>query len=288
MENNNQSRIYKAQRQRELLQHWLRELQTITAIDLIWIEGSVANPLRENAGSDIDIRFALQDSEFDRLWDSQRELFFAPLGETYSLTPFRRATRSGILIEAEAYKTSQLAALRVYDWEILFSRQPDLLSPFIAETSTGGQKWPNKVPLNLEMVHKSCHEMMRALCIASTPFFNQNPASAILELEIARANVMQLMYWLCGVSAFARSKHLEQVLAADDIEDYLYTQLRPGESPFDLAAVARATLRCYEVQIRLIQALYQHIGQPQLYPQQWVQSLYDSLTTMLSSITLAD
>ena len=116
-------------RQWELFRGWLDRLKEIPSVDLVWLEGSLADG-RGNPYSDIDIRFAIADGEYEQLWGSGRthsngdaglpELTQAPsklltgLGEILLLetTDFVRAlTADGLLVEAAALPTSHTDGL---------------------------------------------------------------------------------------------------------------------------------------------------------------------------------
>ena len=127
-------------RQWELIRRWLADLKEIPALDVVWLEGSLANG-RGTPYSDIDIRFAIADEEYEQLWSGPAEQendawdpleargptrLLAGLGEYLLLeTAFVRAlTSDGLLVEAGAVPTSQTDGLVLYEWEILFSRLP--------------------------------------------------------------------------------------------------------------------------------------------------------------------
>ena len=63
-----------------ILDRWLPTLQQLPAVDAIWLEGSLASG-RGNPGSDIDLRVALADDAYDELWETDRTLLLAGLGE---------------------------------------------------------------------------------------------------------------------------------------------------------------------------------------------------------------
>ena len=123
-----------------LIRRWLADLKEIPALDVVWLEGSLADG-RGTPYSDIDIRFAIADEEYEKLWPgpTQQEndatdpleargptRLLAGLGEYLLLeTAFVRAlTSDGLLVEAGAVPTSQTDGLVLYEWEILFSRLP--------------------------------------------------------------------------------------------------------------------------------------------------------------------
>ena len=103
-------------RQWELIRRWLAELKEIPALDVVWLEGSLADG-RGTPYSDIDIRFAIADEEYEQLWPgpTQQEndatdpleargptRLLDGLGEYLLLeTAFVRAlTSDGMLVEA--------------------------------------------------------------------------------------------------------------------------------------------------------------------------------------------
>lgn len=271
----------KAKRQRQLLAHWLPHLSKIQEIDLVWIEGSIASQKRENPGSDIDIRFAIQDHAFDDLWDSNRKKVFEPLGEIYILGPFRIVTERGILIESEAFKTSKVTGRTIFEWEILLNRLPEGQPNFKQKDMKSTTKWPHPQEINLESISEVSKDILRRLSTASTPFYSSEPHSALFELHLLRLRVINILYWRSGITPFMRAKHLEQVFSEDFFKDYEYIQFKEDEYSLDFGSIAKATLRTFQQLKKHTEEIYDQVGSISDYPEKWFQLLYRQLETEL-------
>lgn len=272
---------HRAKKQRKLLDIWIKALTDIPQIKLIWIEGSMVNVERENPGSDIDIRFAIEDEAFDELWDSNRHLVFEALGDVLPLAPFRIVTEGGILIEFDACKVSELENKSLYEWEVLLDRLPEGQLNFIKETTVGPEAWPHPQEIRIEAIRDLTADVLRRLTTASTPFFYTTAHSALFELQLLRHKVMYVLYWRSGMKPFMRAKHLNEVLTPEFFADYEYIQFRDNEHSLQHSAVAKATLRTYETLEKHCKALYQHMNCLDEYPKKWFTLLNRQLHTEL-------
>ena len=151
-------------RQWSLIRRWLTDLKKIPALDLVWLEGSLADG-RGSPYSDIDIRFAIADDEFELLWQRPMQeanaasdplsakgptALLAGLGDYLLLeTTFVRAlTSDGLLVEAGAVPTSQVDEQALFEWEILFTRLPDGAPNFRKiPILPPHEVWPEREPL---------------------------------------------------------------------------------------------------------------------------------------------
>ncbi len=83
-----------------MLSQWLESLASLPAVEAVWLEGSLARE-QANPASDIDLRIALADSAYPKLWETDRGPLLRGLGEYLLLenTFVRALTTEGIIIE---------------------------------------------------------------------------------------------------------------------------------------------------------------------------------------------
>jgi len=275
---NAEGKPYRAQKQRALLAKWLPHLEAIPEIDLIWIEGSMTIPERENPGSDIDIRFGIKDDAYEELWNTNRIQFFQPLGEVLPLAPFRIVSQEGILIEFEAYPTSDCHGKPVFMPEFLLNRLPEGQPGFAGLTRIANEYWPHKHAVNLENVGSFTIDVLRRMPTAATPFFSEKPHSASFELHLLRTKLMQMLYWRAGIQPFMRAKHLEQIFPDAYFDDYAQGEFLAEENAMDMTAIGAATLRNYALLLEHCEALFSEIQRQQDYPAQWASRIYNKLS----------
>jgi len=269
----------KAEKQRALLDFWLPHLREFREIDLIWIEGSLVEPERENPGSDIDIRFAIKDEAYDELWDSNRHKIFESLGDCYPLAPFRIVTEVGVLIEFDAYRTSEVLNLELYEWEFLLNRLPDGQPNFRSSLTTGSSKWPYPQETNEQFVLVHTQEVLRTLSIAATPFYKPTSHAALFALDLLKMNLAHFLYWRAGVKPFRRFKHIHSIFTPELLADYEYVQFKGGEYSLDLGVIARATLKTFEMLIKYLKEMHKDIDKE--FPERWLNILYKKLEVEL-------
>src|SRR4051812_15345683 len=113
-------------RQLALVERWVASLAEIPAVDVVWLEGSLAAD-RANAASDVDMRVGIADEAFSQLWEKDRTPLVTGLGEYLLMeASFVRAlTHDGVIIELSAYPTSHLQGMELFEWKILFNRLPN-------------------------------------------------------------------------------------------------------------------------------------------------------------------
>jgi predicted nucleotidyltransferase len=63
-----------------LIQQWLEDLKQLEAVDVVWLEGSLARG-QGNPSSDIDIRFGIADVAYEQLWQIDRTPLLSGLGK---------------------------------------------------------------------------------------------------------------------------------------------------------------------------------------------------------------
>lgn len=268
-----------ATKQRALLDSWIAFLSKFEEIELIWIEGSLIDPERENPGSDIDIRFAIRDDAFEDLWDSNRYKIFDFFEETLQIAPFRFLTDEGILIEYDAFLSSEVNELKLFEWEILLNRLETGQPKFQRDSTTGAAKWPYPQQTNEKFVTIHTQEVMRTLSIASTPFFRATPHAALFSLDLLKMNLAHFLYWRAGIKPFRRFKHLQQIFTAEILADFEYVQFKPGENALDYCSIAKATLRTFEMLIKYVEIMHQEVDID--FPEKWMNLLFKKLASEL-------
>jgi len=282
--NNNElvGKHFKVERQRELLNSWLPHLKQVPGMELIWLEGSLVDPNRENPGSDIDIHFAIADDVYEEVWESNREQVFLPLGEVLLLSPFRVITEHGILVEFDGHKTSDVIGKEVFKQEFLLNRLPEGQPNFHYREDWGraSVKWPYSDKIAVEkFAELSTLELLRRLSTAATPFYKDEPFSALMCLDLLRSNLVHILYYRKGVKPFMRTKHLDQVFCSDMLKQYEYVQFRQDENPLEFSSIAKATLRTFEMLIKNARALHEQAGLQA--PDKWLDLLDRKITTQL-------
>jgi len=264
----------KPMNQRELLDYWLPFLAKIREIELVWLEGSLANSDRDNPASDINIRFAIADASYDKLWESNRKKIFKPLGNVLPIERFSVVTEHGILIEFFAYKTSEVIGKEIFEWEFLLNRLPEGQPNFISAPGwEPNVKWSHndKVAFS-DVLDVSTTQLLRRLSLASTPFYYEDAHSAHRTLEVLKTSLLRILYYREGVRPYARANHLEQVLSPEALEQYEYVQFQKHEYAFDHSAIARATLRTFNMLIKNVKDMYEQAGMEA--PDKWIQIAY--------------
>ena len=264
----------KAVKQRALLDYWLPFLTEMQEIELVWLEGSMVNAERENPGSDIDIRFAIADTCYDELWGLNGEKIFAPLGEVLPLERNSFITEQGILIEFSAHKTSEVIGKKVFEWEFLINRLPKGQPGFISPPGwLAHEKWPynDKVTLS-DFIDSTTKLLMRRLSVASTPFYYEEAHSAQRSLDALKLSLLNVQYYRHGVRPYMRANHLQQIFTPEALAQYEYIQFQKNENSFDHSAIAKATLRTFDVLIKNLKEMYEQAGIEA--PDKWIQVLY--------------
>jgi len=165
--------------QQTVLKRWLSSLETIPEVDLIWLEGSLVDPARANPGSDIDLRVAVADDAYDRLWESTREPLTAGIGEHLVLLDlgFIRALTKAEGIVAEL----------------------DELTP--------------------KLVWRETEMTLANIANAPGPFYMGEWQSIHFIIAETRSSIVRIMYRLTGLAFAKRFKHLSQVLPAAYLAD---------------------------------------------------------------------
>ncbi len=247
---------------RALIDRWTAEVAKIPSVVAAWLEGSVARG-DDSPGSDIDIIAVIEDAAYDRLWNQERARLLAPLGECLTLhnQNFTRVlTREGFIVELGAHPLGKVPEISVFDARFLFERTP--LSGYtpIHSPVSGSEAWPLARPLDANRVRGVAHNFLHAMAKTPRPFYHGEPQSALFVLDRTRMDLTVLMYWQRGVRFAKRHKRFSEVLTQEHLRDLRETRLQAGESPDDLAAVARAYLRSFRLAGKLLAALSEKVG----------------------------
>ncbi len=283
-------------RQWSLIRSWLADLKKIPALDLVWLEGSLADG-RGSPYSDIDIRFAIADEKFEQLWqkplrkaNAESNPFtasgpvelLAGLGEYLLLeTTFVRAlTSDGLLVEAGAIPTSQAGEQELYEWEILLSRLPVGAPPFRkASILPPHEVWPEKEPLTPTSVWQRAKFLLLMMLHTPAVFHNGELHSVLTALDLARNDLLKLMWRRAGLSFGKRAKHMSEIFPEAWLTALEYTY---PTDPTVLPALAAPLLRIYAIQAEHLSELSTAAGGG--FPVDWFERQFAWLTRELDNI----
>lgn len=283
-------------RQWSLIRSWLADLKEIPALDLVWLEGSLADG-RGSPYSDIDIRFAIADEEFDRLWQRPMQRaneasdplkakgptdLLAGLGSYLLLeTAYVRAlTSDGLLVEAGAVPTSQTDGLLLYEWEILFSRLPPGQPAFRqAPKLPLHQVWPETDPLTPTSVWQRGKFLLLMMLHTPAVFHNNELHSVLLTLDMARSDLLKLMWRRTGLSYGKRAKHMSEIFPASWLTALNDTY---PTDPTVLSTLAAPLMRIYALQAEHLRELAATAGGG--FPANWFEPHFAWLTRELANI----
>lgn len=283
-------------RQWSLIRRWLADLKEIPPIDLVWLEGSLADG-RGSPYSDIDIRLAIADEEFEQLWQQPMQeandasepmkakgppLLLAGLGEYLMLeTTFVRVlTAEGLLVEAGAVPTSQTDGMELFEWEILFSRLPDDAPSFLqAPKLPPDQVWPDTEPLTPATVWQRAKFLFLMMVHTPAVFHNEELQSVQATLDLARSDLLKLMWRRAGLSFGKRAKHMSEVFPTKWLSSLNETY--PTE-PTVLKTLGTPLLRIYSLQAEHLQELAAAAGGG--FPVDWFERQFAWLTRELDKI----
>jgi len=269
-------------KQTALLDRWLPTLQAIPAVDVIWLEGSLAAD-RANPSSDIDIRFGIADAAYQPLWETDRTPLLAGLGEHLLLqnTFVRALTADGVIVEAWAHKTSELNTLELYEWKILFNRLPagDPTFRKLPERSPA-ETWPATEPLTPELVRFRTSFALLIMAEIPSAFYCHELYSVQYTLDVVRQDLLQALYLRLGMRYGKRAKHFSELFPQEWLADLKHTYVRAGENPLDVNVLAHALVDGFAVLGKHLQALSDQAGGG--FEAKWYWRLYDQMATELS------
>jgi hypothetical protein len=236
-----------AHQQHRLLQQWVTSLSQRSEVEVIWLEGSLADD-RANPWSDIDLRLGIADSAYEQLWDKESVSLLEGLGEhlvLWSAGFVRAVTAEGVVVELGAVRSSELAAQELYEWKFLLNRRAGAPPTFkkLPERSTA-ETWPAPAVL-VEDVHQHTNTMIHLMATAPSDFYNGEVCAAAYTLDYLRNVLFRIMYQRLGIRFSKRAKELSQIFPADFLTDLQGTYTREGESALDLTAIAAAQIRTF-------------------------------------------
>jgi len=271
----------KTTQQWTLIQQWVDSLKQIPELDVVWLEGSLTHH-RGDASSDIDMRFGIADGAYEQLWEADRTALLASLGDYLLLetNPFVRAlTKSGLLVEAYAHRTSQLNSLELYEWEILFSRLPAGQPTFrkMAQRSPA-EVWPAREKVTVEFVRALTNRYL--FLLANAPKVRRDdPYSAQYLLDMMRIELIKVMYHRLGLQFGKRGKELADIFPADWLVDLEQSYLSAGANPLDITAISASLIRLFGILGKHLHALSEQVGGG--FEPEWYDRLYKQVTARL-------
>lgn len=232
-------------KQRALLARWLLQLEAIPEIDVVWLDGSLANDANANPASDIDIRVAIRDEDFDRVWVDDPGKLLGGLGRRIALDGnWRHLTWEGILVEINVFKTSQISGMAFPDWEILFSRlrESDFAFERLPERPPS-EVWPETDELTIELVERWTKVFLLAMSHAPSVLYRGEVLASRLQLDWMREELLKMMYRHLDLASGVRPRHLSTIFPPETVSHLASTYLKDDQSIADTGAVVRATLR---------------------------------------------
>ncbi|RIK24958.1 MAG: hypothetical protein DCC55_40955 [Chloroflexi bacterium] len=266
-----------------LVERWVDALRPISAVDVVWLESSLAAD-RANAASDVDVRMGIADDAYGQLWETDRTPLLAGLGEYLLLenTFVRALTSAGIIFELWAYRTSQLQDLELFEWKILLNRLPPGEPHFAqAASKPPAETWPEREPLSPEVVRRRMNFALVMMAEVPSCFYNHEPHALMLTLNIARDDLLQLMYRRIGLSYLKRAKHLSEILPAAWLEELEQTYPYPCAARLDQGAVVQALIETFRFQGYHLQALSEQAGGG--FEPLWFWRLYEQMSQKLKA-----
>lgn len=245
-----------------ILERWVATLRELPAVDLIWLEGSLASG-RGNAGSDIDLRLGIAAHAYPQLWETDRRPLLAGLGEHILVeTRFIRAiTADAVTVEVGALKTSELNGQQLYEWEILFSRLPPGQPTFVKlPERTTAEVWPEWDELTPAVVQKLTNLYLTTMVQVPAIFYSGEWHSAIFQLDRMRLELIQMMYRRLNIGYSSRYKHFSEFMPPAWAKQFIDTYVQGDPSRLDPAAMARAYIRLLQLWGEHLQALGEQAG----------------------------
>lgn len=265
-----------------LIDRWVGALGRFPEVDAVWLEGSLVDG-RATPGSDVDLRLAIVDDAYERLWLADRAALLAGLGEHHLLLDsfVRALTADGIVVEAWAHRTSALPSLALPHWRFLFCRLPGGELEFRRlPPRSAAETWPDPEPLTVPLVRDLTNMWLLSLATAPATLYRGEVHPARFVLDGRREGLIRLMYRRTGLVFSKRYQHFSQVLPAPFLADLERTHLPAGAAPFDRAAIATAFLGLFEVAGRHLRALGEQAGGG--FEPRWYARLYGQVADDLA------
>jgi len=247
-----------ATKQLALVERWVAALSQIPAVDAIWLEGSLAAD-RANPASDIDLRLSIADAFYTDLWESDRTAVLAGLGDYLLLqnTFVRALTDEGIIVEAWAYRTSELLkGLELYEWKILFNRLPSAELPLTkTPPRTPAETWPEPEPLTADWVQQRMNFALLMMANAPSCFYTDELHAIMLTVNVARDDLLKLLWRRVGLFYSKRAKHMSEIFPAAWLTELNQTYPALSTGHLDKAPLAQALVAIFQLQGQHLQSL---------------------------------
>ena len=232
------------QPQRDLLDRWIPDLEKVPSIDLVWLDGSLANNSYANPNSDIDIRIAIRDEDYDRIWRDNPSVILDGLGKRISLAGnWRQLTWDGVIVEIMAFRTSELTGMKFPDWEILFSRLTDTPGFQKLPERSPREIWPETEELSQELVTRWTKVFLLAMAHTPSVYFREETVAMRLQLDWMREELLKMIYRHLDLQSGVRPRHLSTVFPSEAMAELESTYVGDTESIGDTSAIASATVR---------------------------------------------
>lgn len=228
-------------RQDEIVSRLTSAWQDDDRVGLAWIEGSLAEG-RGNPASDIDIRVVVANQgDYLKLLDSIAPYHISVMdNQTHSVGEIefiRVITADGIVIDFDIYDSvSEIRVPRhkviVNELDIGHLRETQPLPP--------NELWPADPMPDLK---KMTVDLCVVMASVPTMFYNNNPESAMFQLDLVRAEVVKMMYRLAGVKHFSRYKYFRELFHENWLEKLSLTYPTSAQPH----AIARSYVYTYRI-----------------------------------------
>jgi hypothetical protein len=123
------------------------------------------------------------------------------------------------------------------------------------------------------------------LMMAEVPscFYSDEPHSLMLTVNIARNDLLQLMFRRIGLSFLKRAKHLSEILPAAWLEELEQTYPYPCSSRLDTGALVQALIETFRFQGQHLQVLSEQVGGG--FEPLWYWRLHEQMSKKLRGFT---
>lgn len=265
------------ERHRRLLERWVASLAGVAAVELVWLTGSLAadDPA---PGADIDMRLAIADAAYDRLWKADKGPLLEGLGEYLVLLDRGYVvlqTAEGVTMDLWAVPSSQAATIDAYEWKVLLNRLPSGQPLFRqAPGRRPAETWPAPPPSHDELRQ---HVRLIFLWMSCVPglFYRQETVAAAGHLAFMREALDRVMYQRLGMQYPKRSRHLNEIWPQEFRNDFAATYQRGGASALDVPAMAAAYGRLFDALGKHLAALSEQVGGG--FEQAWYRRLSEQI-----------
>ncbi len=250
------------QRQRQIIDRWVASLAQIPAVELVWLTGSLASD-RAHPGSDIDMRLAIADADYDRLWNIDKAPLLEGLGDYLILLDrgfVVLLTDESVTVDLWADQSSNAHTIEVYEWKVLLNRLPAGLPEFrTLPVRPAAEVWPAPLP-SIDEVRQMNRLLLLWMTYAPGLFHDGEIVSAAGHLAFMRETLEKIMYHRLGIQHPKRSRHLRQTWPPEFVADFASTYQRGGDSALAIPALVAACRRLFDVMEKHLHALSEQVG----------------------------